>query len=451
MRWGKEDNTKLADETETIIGIRNQMDYPFVHKTLPTGIRLLVIQIPESALLRLELVFRLGMNNEGESQIEHAHLLEHMFAKLTSKKYPDGTKNMKRLADLGVEHNASTSDYLTRYYLTMQKEHFKEVMDYVTNAYYHFRPDPNLFEKERSAATEEILRMRDVREMKLIEKVDKILYRGHPKTHTLRQSVQSLKRIKSEELVDFWKKFYTSGAAMVVVAGDLEFRPMIRSLRRLYQHKLRTTKSNVVKYPLEDNFKGPVVERIRDDELHTHLVHFTYRLDFTMFDEVDFATAVLISGILTDGLESRLNQRLRYDHQYVYGISSNVQADEEMGALGTFVITTKTSKSPGKVETIILNTVEDLRTERVPDAELQKVKNAASVDILMSNLHRNFEKYVEHYMAYLLWDRPVVTRTECHKIFMDVTPDDVLRVSERMFDRRNLVYGLMQATRPRTE
>ena len=73
-------------------------------KTLKNGLRVAIDQSPtETKLLEVGVFILGGFYTENRKTVQYYHFLEHLLADMTSKKWPDAEKNIKRLSRKGIK------------------------------------------------------------------------------------------------------------------------------------------------------------------------------------------------------------------------------------------------------------------------------------------------------------------------------------------------------------
>ena len=132
------------------------MDRKVILKKLQCGIKVLFVIDNTQDIVYFETCIRNGKLNQKPHELEYAHLLEHMNACFTSKKYPDASVNNMMLSQIGASTNAFTSNYLTRYYIKCNKKHRKKVFDLLMLSYMECVFEENVFYAEKQSVIEEL-------------------------------------------------------------------------------------------------------------------------------------------------------------------------------------------------------------------------------------------------------------------------------------------------------
>ncbi|HAE14346.1 MAG: insulinase family protein [Chitinophagales bacterium] len=112
-----------------------QMDLPsnFYMQKLDNGLEVLVIEDNTVPLATVEIVVRNGSYTEDSSFNGLSHLYEHMFFK-ANKDIPSQEDFLKRVNELGIVFNGTTSDERVNYFFTLSNRNLKEGLLFMNSA-----------------------------------------------------------------------------------------------------------------------------------------------------------------------------------------------------------------------------------------------------------------------------------------------------------------------------
>jgi predicted Zn-dependent peptidase len=146
----------------------------------------------------------------------------------------------------------------------------------------------------------------------------------------------------------------------------------------------------------------------------------------------------LANAVLGDGMSSRLFLEVRERRGLAYDVHSYVSAFHDSGA-----VVVNAGVEPEQCDAAlqaILTEVEKMRQERVPEAELRKVKEYVKGRTVLSL--EDSASVAQWYAAQELLTDELLTPDEVLARIEEVTVEDVLRVTRRVFtpDWLNLAY-----------
>lgn len=387
------------------------MDRDFTVNVLPDQSRLLLIPMRECQTFTLYMAVRYGSNDVFvESDYENAHFLEHLFAELTSKQFPNAKSNTMELAKYGIEWNAYTYDDHTVYVYKGLTVQLNRILLKLICAYNSFTIDENVFEQERSAVVNELKGHMSLPTAELNEVFYSYIYQDNEvlKKMTLNTECENVKKTGITKLMQVWDRYYHGSNVLFTLAGGFEPRSVLRFFERsikpsgipqVVQRKDSFHKSN---QPTEIvvNMKSSQVTRIR----------ITWILDIGWSDYDQFVKLDVLSFILFGGLNSRLYRRLRGELGVVYSVGGSCNSNESDQTL--FTISTQVGNPDHKL--IVLDSIVNELENFAPMSaeELVSTKNTFTFELLETQQRGNAwpEFWIETYYKSILFNKPAYNR-----------------------------------------
>lgn len=285
-----------------IICLKAQAEEPKIKTAiLNNGIKLTMIQVKENPVISSILVMKVGLKHETEQNNGVSHLLEHLTFNGTTK------RTQKQLYDdfdrIGCYNNASTGDHYTGYYILTKKDFFNKGIEIQEDMLFNSIIPKNKIDKEKKIVLQEI---RKDRMSPYFEK-DKILrYHLFPNTPYGMKvigdeiSVQSIKR---NEIVDFYKKYYSPKNCVALVIGDFEFKEIEKTLN-----------NSIGKVKREFNEEGENStihfqnsENVKIYDYNGRSNSFNFFIDGAKCNSNDFASQEVLSSILNNKLQDEFS------------------------------------------------------------------------------------------------------------------------------------------------
>ena len=146
-----------------------------------------------------------------------SHFLEHLFFKGT-KHRPNAGDVHQELDRLGSEHNAFTSQELTGYWVKAAGKHFDTALDIVSDILLEplFKADE--IEKERGVILQEISMYEDMPQRKIFTIWEDLLYGDQPAGWAIAGPPETIRKIKTREILDNKNKQDVASNALVIAA-----------------------------------------------------------------------------------------------------------------------------------------------------------------------------------------------------------------------------------------
>ncbi|MFK7809223.1 MAG: insulinase family protein [Saprospiraceae bacterium] len=184
----------------------------------------------------------------------------------------------------------------------------------------------------------------------------------------------TLENITLEEVKKYYQKWFKPNVAYLIVVGDIT-RAEAEPLAKQYFSNWKADKSLTMTKP--EMSKAPsanVVDFINKSGAVQSVINVTYPLDLKP-GSADVIKASVMNTLLGAGVYfgNRLNQNLREGNAYTYGARSRLDSDKHVGSFTAGASVRNEVTDSSIVE--IFNEMVRIRTEKVDEDELQKVKN----------------------------------------------------------------------------
>jgi zinc protease len=194
--------------------------------TLDNGLRLLVYENPKLPIFSYYTFFDVGGRHEGKGTTGATHFLEHMMFKGAKKYGP-------RQFDTMIEGNGGSTNAYTNFDNTVYYESLptksgdldmvEKIIDMEADRMQHLALIPEAFEKERQVVLEERkMRYENSPRGQLYLTLMQAMFEKTPYGGSVIGDVSDLKALNRDQVMDYFKKFYTPDNAIIVVAGDVD-------------------------------------------------------------------------------------------------------------------------------------------------------------------------------------------------------------------------------------
>ena len=201
--------------------------------TLKNGLRGVVIVNRRAPVALHMLWYRAGAIDEPAGKSGIAHFLEHLLFK--------GTKTLKSgefskiVAANGGQENAFTSWDYTGYYQFVAKDRLPRMMEIEADRMANLVLSENDVEQERSVILEERRSRIEGRPSSILwEQARRALYLNHGYGRPILGWMHEMERLSRQDALDFYKRFYGPGNAVLVVAGDVDAAEVRRLAEKYY-------------------------------------------------------------------------------------------------------------------------------------------------------------------------------------------------------------------------
>jgi len=179
----------------------------------------LVFEKKQTETLTIFATVKAGSNNEGKKINGISHFIEHMLFEGTKKRASSRIIS-NEIESLGGELNAYTSNERTCFYVKVPKKHFDKALDIIADIIQNPLFDEKNIEKERKIILKEINLHKDEPRFHQWILFAKTLFEKHPTRLPTYGSVEAVKKVTRENILDYYYTYYVPGNIVLSVVGN---------------------------------------------------------------------------------------------------------------------------------------------------------------------------------------------------------------------------------------
>ncbi len=205
----------------------------FYMKTLPNGLEMLVIEDKTVPLATIEIVVKNGSYTEDSAYNGLSHMYEHMFFK-ANRDLPSQEAFLKRIQELGVVFNGTTSNERVNYYITLSNSKMDEGLSFMNSAIRYPLFLEEEMKKENPVVDGEFQRNESNPVFFLLDDMNRQLW----KENYYRKNPIGLHDVilncTPEKMRTIQQKYYYPNNSMLVVAGDVDHEKIFPQIERVF-------------------------------------------------------------------------------------------------------------------------------------------------------------------------------------------------------------------------
>lgn len=200
---------------------------------LGNGLEVVVIPDRRAPVVTHMLWYKVGGSDEEPGKSGIAHFFEHLMFKGT-KNHPPGEFG-KRVAEIGGQENAFTSNDYTAYFQQVSPDALETMMSYEADRMRNLILTDAVIGPERDVILEERNSRIDSNPDGLLsEEIDATLYQNHPYRIPVIGWKQEIEKLNRTDAVAFYDRFYSPNNAVLVVAGDVDAKTVREMAEKTY-------------------------------------------------------------------------------------------------------------------------------------------------------------------------------------------------------------------------
>ncbi len=403
-----------------------------IHKTiLPNGLTVLIQENHVLPIVTTAILYKVGLRNEAGEGSGKAHFVEHMLFKGTNR-YPKG-EIAKIINKLGGRLEAFTSLDYSAFFFDLPSRYLNIGLEIEANRMNHCNFDPEEFEAERKVIMEEKKMSLDAPHESLAEETLRQSFSRHPYRKTVLGTLENLKNLKREELVEFYRTFYQPNNAVLVVVGDIETGVALKSIRQYFDPIPKGSE------PPKVGLVEPGQKRGKNFTLKRQVTFPVIEISFKAppVDSRDSYSLQVLDSILTEGKSSRLYKKLVRDQAIFNDVSSAFYETIDPFIYSIFG-ELKEGTKPASAEAALFKEITLLQQQPPGEREVDKAKNQLEANFIF-DLELIDEQAKRLGVAEILYGYENLQKY-IQKI-RSVTPEDIQKTAQKYFRDENRIVG----------
>jgi zinc protease len=353
-------------------GAPAQLKEPYTEFTLPDGLRVIIHEDHSVPIVSVNTWRHVGSAREREGRTGFAHLFEHLMF-MGSAHVPYGQFD-SLLERVGGENNASTGADSTNYYIDVPSNALElalylesDRMGYLLDAM-----TPEAVNAQRDVVKNERRQRTENQPYGTASiTLDEMLYPpDHPYHWPTIGYMKDLDAASQQDVVNFFKKYYSPANASLVIAGDVD----TARARQLVEKWFGDVKGGPAPEPmtipgvqLDGVQTKTITDRVQLPRLYLAWLSPPYLTP-------DDSTMDVLASVLADGKNSRLYKRLVYDMQIAQDVTA-FQASEQLSSQFMIVATPRPGHTVDELKKVIDEEITKIQREAPTDHEVQRAIN----------------------------------------------------------------------------
>lgn len=317
--------------------------------TLDNGLR--IIHLPsDSKVVYCGYQINAGTRNEEPGEEGLAHFCEHVTFKGTERRKAWHIPNC--LESVGGDLNAYTNKEGTVYYSAILKEHIARAVDLLTDIVFHSVYPQAEIDKEVEVICDEIESYNDSPAELIYDEFENIIFKGSPLGHNILGTAEQVRSFKTEDALRFTRKLYRPDNAIFFAYGDIDFKKLVRLLKKSFLSEERRVKSEETTFGdrRESQFNSPEAQAQFNIQHSTFNTQHSFEGQTIVMQKNTHQAHVMIGTRAYDvndsrrmplyllnnmlggpGMNAKLNLALREHNGLVYTVESTMVAYGDTG------------------------------------------------------------------------------------------------------------------------
>ncbi len=346
--------------------------YPVDQRTLPNGLRLVVVPFDSPGTVAYLSVVRTGSRDEVEpGKSGFAHFFEHMMFRGTERYSQEAYNDV--LKRMGADSNAFTDDDLTCYYIIGPARELETMMDLESDRFHNLEYDEAGFRAEALAVRGEYDKSASSPVLPMWERLSELAFARHTYGHTTIGYLRDIDAMPDqyEYSLSFFDRFYRPENVVLLVVGDVDPAQVFVAAERFYGS-------------WQPGYRAPAVpsEPVQGEPKRSHIDWASPILPYLLvgfrapaFSDSTPETAALdVIAQLLFAESAPLYQDLVVDKQWVDSLSGGYQDHRDPYLFSVFARVRSAERVPQVVEAVH-QAIAELQGTPVEEARLERIKS----------------------------------------------------------------------------
>ena len=410
--------------------------------TLNNGLR--IIHLPsDSKVVYCGYQINAGTRNEEPGEEGLAHFCEHVTFKGTERR--KAWHILNSLESVGGDLNAYTNKEGTVYYSAILKEHIARAVDLLTDIVFHSVYPQAEIDKEVEVICDEIESYNDSPAELIYDEFENIIFKGSPLGHNILGTAEQVRSFKTEDALRFTRKLYRPDNAIFFAYGDIDFKKLVRLLKKSFLSEERRVKSEKFNSPeaqaqfniqhstfnTQHSFEGQTIVM----QKNTHQAHVMIGTRAYDVNDSRRMPLYLLNNMLGGpGMNAKLNLALREHNGLVYTVESTMVAYGDTGVWSIYFGCDEHDVK--RCLRLVRKELDKFMQKPLSEAQLKAAKKQIKGQVGVAcdnreNFALDFGKSFLHYG----WEKNV---DRLYEQVDEITAEQIQAVAQELFDKDRL-------------
>ncbi|MBI4640486.1 MAG: insulinase family protein [Candidatus Tectomicrobia bacterium] len=335
---------------------------------LPNGLVVIAVERRKLPIVHARLLVKVGSAFDEPHLAGISSLTAELLDEGTSKR--SGLEVAEAIEFIGGRFSISSNPMTTDISLAILNKDLREGLDLLAEVVRDSAFREEDFEREKSKILSSLLRRKERPDQVAFDLLREMVYGEHPLHRPVAGYEETVEKITRDDLLRFYKQYYTPKNAILVMAADLSVEEMIDAMKRTFGD-WPASDSPLPFIPQAYPLEGKAV-RIVDMEINQSYIQFGH-VGITRTKGDYNAVRVMNYLLGGGGFVSRLLKSIRSNQGLAYSVYSAFLESGLVEGLFTAGLQTKIESTSQALNTL-LAAIDSMRSELVAEKELEDAR-----------------------------------------------------------------------------
>src|SRR5438270_342627 len=400
-------------------------------EVLPNGLIVLSEEMSHIRSIAIGIWMKTGSRDESPELNGISHFTEHMVFKGTKTR---SARDIARQVDsIGGNMDAFTSKETICFNIKVLDEHLPVAIDILSDLVLNPIFDPNDINREKGVILEEIKMDEDNPDYLVHEIFTQNFWKDHPLGKPILGTKETVKKFDQDAVFGFYNQRFAPGNLVISAAGSLDHEQFVKLVSDKFSHLQPVANGHHGSLP------KPFPRIIMRNKKSLEQVQICMGAPSPHISHEKRYVSYILNTLLGGGMSSRLFQKVREEQGLVYSIYSDLNPYRDTGCM--LVCAGTSSETAAEVVRSIVAEFRQLKSERITDEELRRVKDQLKGSLMlslessnsrMSNLARQ-EMYFDKFFDL----DEIIERVEA------VQKEELMEMAQQMFRKESVAVTVL--------
>ena len=413
--------------------------------TLLNKIRVATYSLPNLKSVHIRVSSKVGSLMEEKSESGLAHFMEHILLQGTPS-YPTVQKLSEQVELLAGNHNASTSNHIVSYFITLPATHLEDGLKIASEVFFDSLFPKDAITREKGAVLNEIKSQKNTDGFRFWNFFkDERYSRENPLTRLVTGEPEIVQNFTRDQIIAFSKRYLVPENTSIFICVNLDPKKIRSQLSKTFMAD--PVNKNIPSIPKLTNsiYSGRKITIDTQPSMASNRVSLSLPslgIEAPLNDRISQA---FLSSLLANLRTSRLFRKLRQETGLVYSVRAYETYHPDCGLFEIFYETTTENVEPAlKITTATIN---DLLENGPSDEEFDRVQNYRMNTVLMTFDHpSSIAEWIE---GDLLWEDGIELPEKYNVRLKKITKNDLINCMKNYWDFNKLnliIQGPLEGT-----
>ena len=397
---------------------------------LDNGLEVILHQNKNLPAVAVNVWYKVGSAQETKGKTGVAHLFEHMM--FQGSENVEKEKHFKYVQESGGTLNGSTSIDRTNYYEKLPSNYLELALWLESDRMGYFLPALNQekLDNQKDVVFNERLERYDNQPYGLAWEllITNLYENNHPYSWPTIGFADDIKNYNLDDVVNFFKKYYSPNNASLVVAGNFDVEKTKSLIEKYFANIESGEELNHLKAVNKNLDETQVITH--EDNVHLERLYLSWPTG-KAYSEDDAALDIL-SDLLTGSKNSRLYKTLVFEKEIAQDISAFQFSGKYAGHF-TIVGTAKPGHTLDEIKSEIFKEINNIKVNGISSKELHRSKIGIKSSFVFSL--QNLDSIADHLNSYNFYLNEPNSFSDDLNRYDKVTTEEINIVSEKYLSK----------------